>query len=229
MRYRWIYGAAAIVTMLSIPAVSQAQANPCDAYSGDSTVTTSGHPTCSVTKNATATIGNLLKLAVVNANVDLIKDAADTIPFFNTWTANGSAAGTTGSAPATVTDLYQAPDTNLVIAQGNRGFVVNVKAQDAVFNFDVANGVCRKPATDQAHCTTAAALAGKPVGDIFFHPENGTNGGSWLQLTTSDQELFSSVNGARFTSGIELKSAWYYATDIAGSYTATLVYTITGQ
>ena len=227
MRYRWIYGAAAIVTMLSLPAVSQAQANPCDAYASDSTSTDSGHPTCSVTKNATATIGNLLKLAVVNNDVDLIKNAADTLPFFKTYTADSTAV--TGANLASAA-LYQSPDTNLVIAQGNRGFVVNVKAQDALFAFDVASGTCRKgPAVPGATCDGTTGNDGKPIGDVYFANDAGTSNGTWRQLSTSDQELFNSAGGARYVSGIKLKSAWFYATDIAGSYTATLVYTITGQ
>jgi hypothetical protein len=237
MRYRWIYGAVAIVTMLSLPAVSHAQqANPCDAYASDSTnggQNPTGRPTCSVQKNATATIGNLLKLAVINPDIRLLQDgsgvAADTLPFYNTWVANGNAAGATGTnLAAQATSLFASSDTNLVIAQGNRAFTVQVKALNPIFDFD-ATGTCRKSATAQTHCGTGEALAGKPVGDVYLHPEAGHLGGLWVPLKTTDQTLFSSTTGARFTSGIELASAWYYATDIAGDYTATLVYTITGQ
>lgn len=230
MRYRWIYGAAAIVAMLILPAVSQAQA---DSTCSAADSTGGNHPTCSVTKNATATIPNMLRLAVSHPDVRLLQNggstADDTLPFFKTWSIDSTAASGTDLS-GSGNQLYASTDSNVVIAQGNRGYVVDVKAQDADFAFQVATGTCRKGATPVAgHCDGTSGNDAKPIGDLYFQPEHGAAAGTWIQASTTGTTLFSTAVGARFVSGIKLASAWFYASDIAGDYTATLVYTITGQ
>lgn len=223
---RLLFTAALLVS----PALASAQAN-CDASTGFTGPETNvNRPTCNVTRSATTTLTSILKLGLVStASISL--QATDTVAYEKTRTA-AAGAGTSGTVVATPTALQSASARDSVIVQANRPYVLTISAQDSIFTFakDGSYGVCRNSGTATTCLTTGEALTGKPIGDLYW--KGGTQatfaqfvGGSAATPAT----VKTGTTGARYATGIDFKSAWFYGTDIPGVYSATIVYTVTGQ
>lgn len=188
-----------------------------------------GAPTCAKTKAVSATISNILYLGIIN-NGPINLAANDTAAYEKTWRANGNAAGTTGTAVTTALTLQSAAAADSVVVRANRGYKLTIQATTDLFSFDKDAGynTCRTSAVATAGCTTTEALAGKPVTDLYY----ATDAATFAQIplsTGTAATIKNSTTGERFAKAISFKSAWFYATDIPGVYTATVRYTVTGQ
>jgi hypothetical protein len=227
MRSSRLVLAAAVVASLALSTLASAQ-SPTDQCAG------SGDPSsCSKTKVVTTTVPNLLFLGILS-NGPIGLQASDTVAYEKTWTANGNAAGTTGSAVTTSTALQSAAATDSVVVRANRPYKLSIEATTDVFSFDkdAGYGVCRASGVATAGCGLVETVAGKPVSDLYwsqdntaFAPVKGTTAAALSPVLIKD----SPTEGGRFGAQIWFKSAWYYATDIPGTYTATVRYTVTGQ
>ena len=74
-------------------------------------------------------------------------------------------------------------------------------------------------------CTASEALAAKPAGDLYWS----LDGVTFSQISSTNASLHSNSGGERFSTPVSLASAWYYGTDIPGSYKITVRYTLTGN
>lgn len=217
---------ALALALLVSPALLQAQTAADDFCSATAPA---GAPTCSKSKNVTTTISNILYLGIINNGpIDLA--ANDTAAYEKTWRANANAAGTTGTAVTTPLTLQSAAAGDSVVVLANRGYKLTIQGSADIFSFDKdANyNTCRTSAVATAGCTTSETLAGKPVSDLYY----ATDAATFAQVpkaSATAATIKSSTTGERYAKAIDFKSAWFYATDIPGAYTATVVYTVTGQ
>lgn len=244
MRFSRLFIASVVSAAATLPAAALAQAptmTGCDA---------SGSPaTCSQNKNASTTVTQVLGLMIKTAAIDL--QATDSAAYEKTFRANNNTAGTPGSQVTTAATLQDADVSDSVVVFGNRPYKATLQAADDYFQFeqDGTYAVCRASAANpgvggNTSCVGAqGAPAGKSSKDVYvqvnpvtFNGGAGTLGsGSFVQLPTpTDNNPIQLKDtgtsaGGRFAAQIKVKSAWFYATDIPGTYTATLVYTITGQ
>lgn len=213
-----------------LPTVATAQTS-CDA---------TGTPaTCNQTKDATAAVGNLLHLSLTGNTITLNGAAGttDSSLYAKTFEANGDAEGTTGSAVSTIATLTSANNADTVTVFGNRAFEVTLQASKDIFRYvdDQGYGQCRPSATAADCGTPISGSAGKPTNDVYFQTTVLSGGGSavaWQQLPLASgtaTKIADFTTGGRWAAKVDLKSAWFYKTDIPGTYTATLVYTVTGK
>lgn len=218
-----------------IPSAMQAQTstpNPCLASGASND--------CSITKDAQATLGQVLILRVSNNAVSLNGPAgtADSTLYAKTFVASGNTVGTPGAdLSSNATSLQDASMGDTVQVMANRAFQVTLQAQNDVFDFtpDGTLNLCRPGVSST--CGTPAVATAKSVGDVFVKttgivgsPTAGA--ASWAQLAKSSgtaQKIADFTSGGLFTGVVNYRSAWYYATDIPGAYTVTMVYTITGK
>jgi len=232
--------ASVVSVAATLPAAALAQTTiSCDA-------TGSPSPTCSKNKAATATVSQVLSLMIKRDTIDL--QANDSTAYEKTFRAWGNAAGTPGSPVTTATTLQDAGGTDSVVAFGNRPFKATLQAADDLFQFekDGTYNTCRASANDpdgvaNTTCAGTASPTGKSSHDVYvqinpvtFASSGATlTSGTFVSLPTPTDAAPLTIadrsTGGRVAAQIKLKSAWYYATDIPGAYTATLVYTITGQ
>ena len=218
---------ALALALLVSPAIASAQTTNCQATT---TGVESGtnRPTCNVTKDVSTTINNILYLGIRNNGpIDLA--ANDTAAYEKTYRANGSTSGTTGTAVTTPLTLQSSTADDSVIVRANRGYILTINAATDIFSFDKDAGynVCRDSGTATTCATTGTGLAGKSVKDLYWSKDAATF--TQIPLSTAPAEIKNSTSGGRYASAINFKSAWFYATDIPGKYTATVVYTVTGQ
>lgn len=218
------------LALLASPALVSAQANCVATLPGAPPETGANRPTCNVTRNATTTVGNILRLGLVSST-SISLQATDTIAYEKTRTAAGG-AGTSGTPVGTPTALQTASARDSLIVQANRPFVLTISAQDSIFSFakDAAYNVCRDSGTVTTCGLTGQAVTGKPISDLYWL------GGTQATLipivggaSATPATVKSSAAGDRYATGIDFSSAWFYARDIPGVYTATIRYTLTGQ
>jgi hypothetical protein len=227
MRSSRLLFAAAVAAVLATPSFASAQTQ-----ADDFCAVTSTPVSCSKTKVVTTSINSLLYLGII-ANAPIALQANDTAAYEKTYRANGNAAGTTGAAVTTAATLQSAAASDSVVVRANRPYKLSIEATTDIFDFDKDLGynVCRKSATATTGCTATETLDGKPVSDLYWSTDNLTfapiKGAT--AATASPDLLKDSTTGGRYGTAIFFKSAWYYATDIPGSYTATVRYTVTGQ
>jgi hypothetical protein len=224
---RWTL-AAAVLLAAATPVVAHAQvADFCDATGGPP-------PTCNRTKNVTATINSVLTLGIMSGDISLKGAALDTALYEKTWTASGGVAVATGfDLSAQAAALQAAAAFDSVVVFGNRGYELTVEAANELFLFVPASNDpadCRDSAPGGICAATGEPTAGKPVGDVYIKPSAGASV-IWQQLPTaaSPLTLKNTLTGLKFESKIDIASAWFYASDAPGSYTATLKYTVVGQ
>lgn len=212
---------ALALALIVSPAMLKAQ-NPCAATSP------AAGPTCNVTKNVQTTVANVLYLGLyTSGNHDL--NATDSVAYHKTWAANGNLAGTTGTAVAIMDSLPDANAADSVIVLANRPYKLTISASDSLFTFDKdvsGYNTCRDSGTATSCATTGNTLGGKPVTDLYWSKDGGV---TFAQMSKAAASIQTSTVGERYSSPITFKSAWFYATDIPGTYTATVVYTVTGQ
>lgn len=225
---RFLFALAVLIS----PAMASAQAVSCLATLAGAPPEGAGNrPTCNITRDATASIPSILKLGLVSsAAIDL--QATDTVAYQKTWTANGNAAGLSGDPVGTVTALQPASAADTLIVQANRPYILTIAAttDDFKFDKDPAYNVCRSTNSSGTGCSAGEALGVKPIGDLYW------KGGGQLtaiQITgataATPATIRSGATGERYKTGVNFSSAWFYATDIPGVYTATVRYTVTGQ
>ena len=225
---RWVLTLALLVS----PALVSAQvAATCDATTGFVGPETGiNRPTCNITRNATTAIGTILRLGLVS-NTAISLNATDTVAYEQTRTAvGGGNPGTTGTVVATPTALQSASARDSVIVQANRPYILAISGTTSTFTFskDASYNVCRDSAVVTTCATSGTGNIAKPIGDLYW---KGGAQATYLQMTTTATAaaVKSSAAGARYATGIDFSSAWFYATDIPGTYTATVQYTLTGQ
>ena len=224
--FRFLFALAVLIP----PSIASAQTTCAATLPGAPPESGANRPTCNVTRNATTTIASILRLGLVSgAAINL--QATDTIAYEKTRTAVGG-AGTTGTVVATPAALQAASARDSLIVQANRPYILTIAATTDNFKFDkdVAYNVCRTTNSSTTGCTTVEPLGAKPVGDLYW---TGGDQTGILQITGLTANTPATVRtgstGERYATGIAYSSAWFYATDIPGVYTATVRYTVTGQ
>lgn len=222
---RWTYTMVAVASMaLSSLLSAQAPTDRCDA-AGSPT------PSCNKTRPVTTTVPSVLVLGISSSGtVDL--QASDTLAYEKTYAANGNAAGTSGTPVTTPATLQSASAHDSVIVRANRKYTLGIDVTTDYFTFAAgASGLCR--GTDvSATCTASSNAAnGKPVSDLYwstddltFTPVKGTTASA-----TTPAYLTTSATGGRYAKSVYFKSAWFYASDVPGVYSAIVRYTLTGQ
>jgi hypothetical protein len=200
---------ATIVSIGSLPSMLRAQT--CNA------TTPSNAPTCNTTLNAQATVAHLLQLTVNGGAQTTL--ASPVVTTYDSSAAASSAneypVGATGPA---------------VTVKANRGWQLTIKASASYWTFapDASYNLCRPGGGTAPTCTGSSnATAGKASADLAWSLNANT---AFAGLTTTGATIASNATGS---SGgphtVYYRVKWLYASDVPGTYTLPVVFTITGQ
>ena len=175
----------------------------------------SGAPTCNTVLNASATVAHLLQLTVTGGAQTTL--APPVVTSYDSSAAAGSP------------DAYPVGATGPVLTvKANRGWQLNIKAQNAYFTFtkDATYGLCR-PGDATGTCTaSSSAPLGKIAADLAWSLNAAT---SFAGLTTTSATVSSNATGSSATNTIYFRTKWLYASDVPGTYVLPVVYTVVGQ
>jgi hypothetical protein len=176
----------------------------------------SGAPTCNVTLNAQATVAHLLELTVSGGAQTML-----TSPVVTTYDS---------SAAATVANEYPVGATGpAVTVKGNRGWQLTIKAQNGFWTFapDATYQLCRPGGGTYSTCSgSSSAPNGKVAADLVWSPNPSAG---FAAISTSETSIASNSNGSSTSLTIYYRVKWLYATDVPGTYTLPIVFTVTGQ
>jgi len=188
-----------------------------DAQTTCNATTPSAAPTCNLTLNATTTVAHLLQLTLSTSTPTAL--ASPVVTTYDSSAAAGSAneypVGATGPA---------------VTVKANRGWTLTISSSTNFWSFaaDATYQKCRPGGGTYPICTGSSnATAGKASSDLVWST-NATTG--FAILSTSVAQISNNANGSSagpFT--IYYRVKWNYATDVPGTYTLPVVFTITGQ
>jgi hypothetical protein len=180
-----------------------------------SATTPAAAPTCNLTLNATASVGHLLQLTVNGGAQTTLAS-----PVVTTYDSSAAAAGP---------NEYPIGATGPVLTvKANRGWQLTIKAQNPTFTFakDATFGLCR-PGDATGTCTNSSTTPlGKPAGELVWS-SNATS--AFASITTAGLPVASAAAGSSASYTIYFRAKWAYATDVPGTYTLPVVYTVTGQ
>jgi hypothetical protein len=181
---------------------------------------------CALNQDASATIGQVLHLTLSdNTAIDLRGTALTDQALYDATVAAGG--------PAAYPDATGAPTVSVV---ANRKFSVTLATTEDHFAFTANGNGCRPSGdNDPAACGGSPDVAtAKPVSDVYFHTTNVTAGSTpsalgWTPLSKAGTTIGAFSAGGKWSADLAFKSKWLYATDLPGTYTATMVYTVTGN
>jgi hypothetical protein len=192
-----------------------ATASRADAQTTCLATTPTGAPSCNLTLNASATVAHLLQLTVNGGAQTTLAS-----PVVTTYDS---------SAAATGADEYPVGATGpLLTVKANRGWQLTIKAQNPYFAFakDATFGLCR-PGDATGTCTnSSSAPLGKPAAELVWSLNAAT---AFAGLSTTAATVSSNAAGSSASYTIYFRAKWLYATDVPGTYTLPVVYTVTGQ
>jgi hypothetical protein len=197
--------------MLLVAAVAPAAA----AQTTCSATLPSGAPTCGVTLNATVNVAHLLQLTVSGGAQTTLAS-----PVVTTYDSSATAAS--------VNEYPVGATGPLLTVKANRGWQLTIKAQNAYFTFakDATYALCR-PGDATGTCTgSSSSPLGKQAGDLAWSLNAAT---SFAGVGTTAATVSSSAAGSSASYTIYFRAKWLYATDVPGTYTLPVIYTITGQ
>jgi hypothetical protein len=176
-------------------------------------------PTCNVPLNAVATVSHLLQLTVAGgAQTNLASPTAATY--------DSSAAA--GSSPAQYPVGANPGPT--VTVKANRGWQLTVGAGNSGYwNFtpDATYQMCRPLGGTYPTCSGSSNnTAGKLSTDLAWSidPNNAFAG-----LATTASTIVSNSTGSTATFTLYYRVKWLYASDVPGTYSLPVVFTVTGQ
>jgi len=179
--------------------------------------TPSNAPTCNTTLNAQATVAHLLQLTVNGGAQTTLAS-----PVVTTYDS---------SAAATSANEYPVGATGpQVTVKANRGWQLTIKASSGYWTFapDATYQQCRPGGGTYSACTGSSnATAGKLSTDLAWSLNANT---AFSGLTTTAATIASNATGSSggpYT--IYYRVKWLYASDVPGTYTLPVVFTITGQ
>jgi hypothetical protein len=178
--------------------------------------TPSNAPTCNTTLNAQATVAHLLQLTVNGGAQTTLAS-----PVVTTYDSS-AAASTANEFPVGATGPA-------VTVKANRGWQLTIKASAAQWTFapDGTYNLCRPGGGTYPTCTGSSGAAGKAAADLAWSLNAST---AFAGLTTTGATIASNSTGSSggpYTVYYRVK--WLYASDVPGTYTLPVVFTITGQ
>lgn len=206
---RWLDTGLALIGMVVFPAAAlHAQSCPASAPSGA--------PTCSEPLNAVATVSHLLQLTVSGGA--------------QTTLASPAVAAYDSSASASSANQYPVGATGpTVTVKANRGWRLTVSAQNDDWTFapDATYQQCRPGGGTYSSCTgSSTAVAGKSAADLAWSLNANT---AFAGLTSTPALISSNTTGSSASYTLYYRVRWLYASDVPGTYTLPVVFTVTGQ
>jgi hypothetical protein len=223
----------AALAALALPSLASAQANCQATITGPGTEPGS-RPTCNVTRDVTTSIASVLRLSLVgSAPIQLIPaGTTDTVAYEMTRTAGFTATGVAAGGDASQLLSPGTTGRDSLIVQANRPYTLTMAAttDDFLFEQDPSYNVCRLTVAASVSCGSySGANVAKPVTDLFWVEGTSSTYAPVPKASATAVTLHTKTTGERYATGVAFTSAWFYETDIPGSYTATVRYTLTGQ
>jgi hypothetical protein len=173
-------------------------------------------PTCNITLNATVAVAQVLQLTLSTST-----PTALAVPLVSTYDSS-AAAGSPAAYPVGAVGPT-------VSVKANRGWNLTISSSSSTWTFapDATNQLCRVGGGTYPTCTGSSTTVGKAVGDLAF--ATGSMTGSFFSLSTSTASLGSNGSGVSISYSIFYRVKWLYASDVPGTYTLPVVFTLTGQ
>jgi len=199
----------ALIGMLAFPSAALHAQTQCTASAPTSA------PTCPLTVAATVTVAHLLQLNVSGTQTNLAP------PVVTTYDSSAAAANANG---------YPVGATGpTVTVKANRGWKLTVSSQNDYWSFtpDATYQQCRPGGGTYSSCTgSSSSVAGKASSDLAWSLNANT---AFAGLTSTPALLSSNATGSSASYTLYYRVRWAYASDVPGTYTLNVVFTVTGQ
>jgi len=208
---RWLDTGIALIGIVVFPSAAL-HAQTCNA------TTPTAAPTCNVSLNAVATVSHLLQLTVTGGSQTNLAS-----PLATTYDSSAAAGSTPGLYPV------GANPGPTVVVKANRGWQLTISAGASNWTFtpDATYHLCRPLGGSYPTCTGSSnSTAGELSTDLAWSidPVNAFAG-----LSTTASTIVSNSTGSTATFTLYYRVKWLYASDVPGTYTVPVVFTVTGQ